>query len=92
MKLAIGPLVATCAILWGGLVMLCAFAYLLWPPYAEGFLKVLASVYPGYTAEPTFGGMVNVTLYALIDGALGGLILGGLYNLLASKCGKEGGQ
>jgi hypothetical protein len=86
MKLAIRPFMVTCAALWGGAVLLCAFANLLWPPYAEHFLKMLASVYPGYTAESTFGGMVNVTLYALIDGALGGLIFAWLYNLLAGMC------
>ena len=68
MKLAIRPLVITCAIIWGGTVFLTALANLLWPPYGADFLKLLASIYPGYSAESTFGGMLNVTLYALVDG------------------------
>jgi hypothetical protein len=86
MKLAIRPFMVTCAVIWGGSVLLCAVANLLWPPYAEGLLKLLASVYPGYTAESTFGGMLNVTLYALVDGALGGLVFAWLYNKLVGKC------
>jgi hypothetical protein len=86
MKLEIRPLMITCAILWGGAVFLTAFANLLWPPYGVEFLKLLASVYPGYSAASTFGGMLNVTLYAIVDGALGGLIVGWLYNLLVTKC------
>lgn len=89
MKLAIRPLVITCAVVWGGSALLCAVANLLWPPYAEGFLNLLASVYPGYGADGTFGGVVNVTLYALVDGAVGGLIFGCLYNLLVAKCDKS---
>jgi len=86
MKLSIRALTITCAILWGGSVLCVAVANLLWPPYGAGFLEVLASVYPGYSADSTFGGLLNVTLYALVDGAVGGLILGWLYNLLAAKC------
>ena len=50
---------------------------------------MLASIYPGYGAEPTFGAVLNVTLYALVDGAVGGLIFAGLYNLLAGKCQQQ---
>ena len=48
MKLAIRPLMITCAIIWGGSVFLTALANPLWPPYAADFLKLLASIYPGY--------------------------------------------
>jgi hypothetical protein len=66
-----------------------SLANLLWPPYGGGFLQLLASIYPGYTAEPTFGSVLNVTLYALIDGALGGLVFAWLYNLLVVRCGSK---
>jgi len=85
MKLAIRPLTITCAILWGGSVLLVAVANLLWPPYGARFLELLASIYPGYTGESTFGAVVNGTLYALLDGAIGGFIFGWLYNLLVSR-------
>jgi len=76
----------TGAILWGGSVFCVALANLLWPPYGARFLEVLASIYPGYGAESTFGSMLNVTLYALVDGAVGGLIVAGLYNLIVARC------
>ena len=47
---------------------------------------MLASVYPGYSSDATFGSMLNVSIYALVDGTLGGLIFAGLYNLLVAKC------
>lgn len=86
MKLAIGPFAIACAILWSGCVFLVALANLFWPPYAVEFLKLLSSVYPGYSAEPTFGGLLNVTLYAVVDGGCGGLLLAWLYNLMAARC------
>jgi hypothetical protein len=89
MKLAIRPLAITCAIVWGGTVLVSSLANLFWPPYAKEFLQMLASIYPGYTGEPTFGGVLNVTLYALLDGAVGGLIIAWLYNLLVGKCGDK---
>jgi hypothetical protein len=93
MTLAIRSLAITCAVIWGGLVLLVAVANLLWPPYGASFLELLASIYPGYTADSTFGGMLNVTLYALIDGAIGGLVFGWLYNLLVTKAeGKKNEQ
>ena len=87
MKFAIKPLVITCAVLWGVSVFLCATANMLWPPYGETFLQVLDSVYPGYEASGSFGNVVIGTLYAIADGAVGGLVFGLLYNLLVEKCG-----
>jgi hypothetical protein len=86
MKLSVRAMTVTGAILWGGSVFCVALANLLWPPYGAGFLQLLASVYPGYAADTTFGGLMNVTLYALVDGAVGGLVFAGLYNLIAAKC------
>jgi len=86
MKFAIRPLTLTCAILWGGSVFLCGTANLLWPPYGETFLQLLDSIYPGYDASPSFSSVIIGALYAVLDGAVGGLIFGLLYNLLAGKC------
>jgi hypothetical protein len=87
MKLAIRPLAVACAILWGGAVFLCGTANLIWPAYGEAFLQLLDSIYPGYQASGSFGSVVIGTLYAIMDGAVGGLVFGLLYNLLVSKCG-----
>ena len=87
MKGAIIPLALAGAILWGGEVLLCGTANVLWPPYGESFLQLLDSIYPGYHASGSFGSVVVGTLYAVVDAAVGGLVLGWLYNLLAGKCG-----
>ena len=87
MKFAMKPLVITCAVLWGAAVFLCGTANMLWPPYGETFLQLLDSVYPGYDASGSFGSVVIGALYAILDGAVGGLVFGLLYNLLVAKCG-----
>jgi hypothetical protein len=85
MKLNLKALVVSLAVLWGGCVFLAGLANLLWSGYAAAFLKLLASIYPGYHASATFGDLVVGTLYAVLDGAAGGLIFGCLYNYLAGE-------
>jgi uncharacterized membrane protein YdjX (TVP38/TMEM64 family) len=46
---------------------------------------MFASIYPGYKASGLFGDMIAGSLYALLDGAIMGLILGWLYNLFAAE-------
>jgi hypothetical protein len=55
-------------------------ANLIWAGYGVQFLHWLASFYPGYTASRNFGQVVIATLYALLDGLLGGMVFGWLYN------------
>lgn len=43
----------------------------------------MASVYPGYTGESTFGQVIVGTLYGLVDGAIAGGLLAWLYNRFA---------
>ncbi len=84
---------AACSAIWGFALLFCGLFHWWCPPYAEEFLNVMASVYPGYTAEASFGSVLNGTLYALVDGAVGGLIFASLYNLMASKCQqRQGGE
>ena len=71
----------------GATAFLCGTANMLWPPYGESFLQLLDSIYPGYHASGSFGSVVIGTLYAIADGAVGGLVFGLLYNLLVDKCG-----
>ena len=85
MKLNLKALAASLAILWGGCVFLVGLANLIWPGYAAGFLNLLASIYPGYHASRTLGDLIVGTLYAILDGAVGGLIFGWLYNYLGRK-------
>jgi len=84
MKLNLKALALTAALVWGVLaVFLVGLANLLWPPYGEHFLSFLASVYPGYNGESTFGQVLIATGYGLVDGAVCGFIFGWLYNKLS---------
>jgi len=85
MKLNIKALIFSLAILWGAGVFLVGLANLIWPPYAASFLNLVASIYPGYHASGSFGDLIVGALYAVLDGAVGGLVFGWLYNYFASK-------
>ena len=85
MKLSIGALTITVAILWGGAVLLCGIANLIWPSYGLAFLQLAASIYPGYHATRRLGGIVVGTGSAILDGAVGGLLFGWLYNCFAGE-------
>jgi hypothetical protein len=61
-------------------VLLTGLANRVWPGYGAGFLKVLASVYPGYKASGSFGDVITGVLYALVDGGVFGLVFAWLYN------------
>jgi hypothetical protein len=84
MKLNPLALAFAAAVLWGAVFLLSAIANAVWPPYAQVFLDCVASIYPGYDAAPTVGDIVAGTLYALVDGAIGGLLFAWLYNLIAA--------
>ena len=85
MKLNLKALMIAFAILWAGGVFIVGLANIIWPGYGKAFLLMLASIYPGYKASGQIGDMIAGSLYALVDGAIMGLILGGLYNLFADK-------
>lgn len=85
MKLNIKALSVALAVLWAGAVFFVGVANLIWPAYGKAFLVMLASIYPGYHAAGTFGDAIAGSLYALVDGAIVGLIFGWLYNLIAGS-------
>ncbi|MFQ5679467.1 MAG: hypothetical protein ACE5HP_08405 [Gemmatimonadota bacterium] len=80
MKLDTKGLTLALCVLWGGLMFLCGLANLIFPGYAVAFLDWAASFYPGYHGPAGFGSVVVVTLYALVDGAVCGLLIAWLYN------------
>jgi hypothetical protein len=80
-----GSLALTFGLLWGGALFVVGLANLIEPTYGVRFLEVVASVYPGYSASGSFGQVVIGTLYALLDGLVGGWIFAWLYNLLSSS-------
>ena len=85
MKLNLKALAIAFAILWAGAVFIVGMANLVWPTYGKAFLLMLASIYPGYKASGLLGDMIAGSLYALVDGAIMGLILGWLYNLFVGE-------
>ena len=85
MKLNIKALALACAVLWGAAVLLVGVANLIWSGYGQHFLAMLASIYPGYHLTRSFAEVVVVTLYAAVDGLIGGAVFGCLYNWLCKS-------
>ncbi len=84
MKLSVKNLGITAGVIWGGAVLLVGLAHLVWPQYGTAFLELAASIYPGYEIGG-FGSVIIGTLYALLDGGIGGAIFAWLYNTLAAR-------
>jgi uncharacterized membrane protein len=82
MRLSPKSLAVALALVWGGGVFLVGVAHQLWPGYGTTFLDLVASIYPGYHVAG-FGETVIGTLYALLDGAVGGALLAWIYNATA---------
>ena len=85
MKLDVKAMALTIGLLWGAAMFLTGTANLIWDVYGEDFLDVMASVYPGYDATTSFAQVIVGTLYALLDGAVGGAVVAWLYNRLAAR-------
>ncbi len=83
MKIDVRALGFSLALLWGGAVFITGSANLIWPTYGIAFLEMLASVYPGYQGTASFGQVLVGTFSGLVDGFVGGLVLGWLYNFFA---------
>jgi hypothetical protein len=83
MKFNIKALAVASAILWAGAVLVVALVNLIVPSYAQQFLEMVASIYPGYHANHTISQVIVVTLYAIADGLIGGSVFAWLYNWLA---------
>jgi len=85
MKLNRNALALTAGILWGLATLLVGVPNLIWSGYGTQFLRLLASIYPGYHATGSVGDLIVGILYALVDGADCGWVFGSLYNLLVGR-------
>ena len=86
MRINIKAAALTAGVVWGVLAMFAiGVGNLLSPGYGQTFLDVMASVYPGYMAEPSFGQVLIGALYGALDGAIGGVVFAWLYNTVASR-------
>jgi hypothetical protein len=90
MKLSIRALTIVSSPLWGGAVLLVGLVNLVSPSYGMAFLQMVSSVYPGFRAAGTFGDVLVGTIYALVDGAVCGLLFGWLYNGFAVPRSRPG--
>ncbi len=88
MKLSIKGLAIASGLLWGGAMLWVGVGGMLSPGYGQAFVAVMASVYSGYTPDGSAAMVVVGTLYGLVDGAIGGALLAGLYNLFAGHAAK----
>jgi hypothetical protein len=84
MKLSVRALMITSALLSGGCLLMLGLFHLASPSYGVGFLQLVSSVYPGFHASRTFSDVLVGTVYALVDGAICGLLFGWLYNGFAA--------
>ncbi len=84
MKPSTKSLTITMALFWGGTVFFVALLNFLSPPYGKAFLDLVSSVYPGYQVVGSFGSVIVGTLYALVDGAVGGVIFAWTHNTFAN--------
>jgi hypothetical protein len=83
MRLSIKALTHACAIVWGRVVFLSAVASLLWPPSGAAFPGLVISIYPGYKTVANLDNVIVKTLYALVDGSIGGAVFTSIYNQIA---------
>ena len=72
-------------IFFGACYFVVGLANLIWESYGVAVLQLGASVYPGYDGPDGIWSVIVVTLYALVDGAVVGAIIGWLYNWAASR-------
>jgi hypothetical protein len=80
MKLDVKAFAVTAGIFWAAAIGLTGIGNLIWCGYGSAFLQIFASLYPGYQATGTVGDLIVGTLYALVDGAVMGLIFVCIYN------------
>jgi hypothetical protein len=84
MRLCVRTTALTLGIFWAVVFFLVAAAQQIWPTYGVAFLDLMDGLYPGY-APGGFGSVILGSLYAVVDGAIGGAILAWLYNRLLGQ-------
>ncbi|MGE5220204.1 MAG: hypothetical protein ACM3SP_24645 [Chloroflexota bacterium] len=83
MKVSVKGITFSAAMTWGLVVLFVGVINLASPSYGLAFLELVSSIYPGYHPVATVGNVIVGTLYAIVDGAVGGAIFACLYNAAA---------
>ena len=90
MKLNVKAMAISAALIWGVLAMfLIGLSNLIWSGYAQAFLDLMASVYPGYKATASFQQVIIGMLYGVLDGAICGMLFAWLYNCFVAMDTKK---
>ena len=84
MRLSIKATSLTCGLIWGGCILVLALINLAAPNYGKAVLELCSSIYPGYHVNQTPASVAVGTLYALLDGGIGGCLFAWLYNRFAT--------
>lgn len=85
MRLSVKATTIVTALLWGASMLFVGLVNLVDSSYGVEFLKIISSVYPGFHGSGTFGDVLIGTLYGVLDGAVGGFLVGWLYNSFAAR-------
>jgi hypothetical protein len=89
MKLSIKGLTLAGGAVWALCLLVVGILNLIWPGYGGEFLKVMASLYPGYKVSGTVIDVIVGMLYALVDGAICGFVFALLYNAFVGTAPKK---
>ena len=83
MKVSLKATAIAAGVLWGVAVLFVGLGNLVstYRSYGFSFLETVSSVYPGFHAYGGIGNVLTGTVYALVDGAIAGLLFGWIYNL-----------
>lgn len=71
----------TCALLWGGCMLIVGLINLADASYGGEFLRMMSSVYPGADTARTLGRVLLGGAYGLVDGAMAGCLFAALYRV-----------
>jgi hypothetical protein len=85
MKLSVKGLTIAGAIAFAVGMLVVGILNLISPGYCGEYLKIIASVYPGFKAAGTFLDVIVGMLYALVDGAICGFVFALFYNAFVGK-------
>jgi len=83
MGLSTRSLAIVFALLWGGSILFVGLVNLAAPSYGNVFLQCMSSIYPGFHNSRTVVDVLVGTGYGLVDGGVGGLLFGWLYNVFS---------
>ncbi len=85
MRLNVTAMAMAFGLIWGVGLLFVGAANLIWPGYGQAFLQLCASIYPGYRPGTGIGSVITGTIYALVDGGVGGAVIAWLYNAFAGR-------